>query len=81
MERPEGTINAILVGVRQMQQLSLDLAGRLAVTGPPGQGPQVERDHLGRMRSEARKYYLSFTRDRPTFERRQDWWSDFAIWF
>ena len=41
----------------------------------------MERDHLGRTRREARKDYLCFTRDRPTFERGRDRWNDFAIWF
>ena len=41
----------------------------------------MERDHLGRTRSEARKDYLGFTRDRPTFERGRDRWNDFAIRF
>ena len=41
----------------------------------------MERDNLGRTRSEARKDYLGFTRDRPTFERGRDRWNDFAIRF
>ena len=72
-DRPEVAIQAILAGIRDMQ-----LADRLAAGGPGGQGPVVERDHLGRTRSEARKDYLGFTRDRPTFERGRDCWNDFA---
>ena len=53
------------------------MAGR----GLLGQGPVVERDHLVRTRGEARKDYLCFTRDRPTFERGRDCWNDFAIRF
>ena len=34
-----------------------------------------------RTRGEARKDYLCFTRDRPTFERGRDRWNDFAIRF
>ena len=41
----------------------------------------MERDNLGRTRSEAKKDYLGFTRDRPTFERGRDRWNDFAIRF
>ena len=34
-----------------------------------------------RTRGEARKDYLCFTRDRPTFRRGRDRWNDFAIRF
>ena len=61
-----------------MQQLNMQLADRMAGGGPLGQGLGVERDHLGRTRSKARKDYLCFTRDRPTFERGRDHWNDFA---
>ena len=64
-----------------MQQLNMQLADRLAGGGPLGQGPGVEQDHLGRTRSEARKDYLCFTRDRPTFERGRDHWNDFSLRF
>ena len=64
-----------------MQQLKMQLADRLAGRGPLVQGPGVERDHLGRTHSEARKDYLCFTRDRPTFERGRDRWNDFSIRF
>ena len=77
-DRPKVPIQAILAGIRDMQQLNMQLADRLAVGGPGGQGPAVERDHLGRTRREARKDYLCFTRDRPTFERGRDCWNDFA---
>ena len=60
-ERPEVAIQAILAGIRDMQQLNLQLADRLVMAGPGGPGPAVERDHLGRTRSEARKDYLGFT--------------------
>ena len=80
-ERPEVAIKAILAGIRDMQQLNMQLADRLAMVGPGGPGPAVERDNLGRTRSEARKDYLGFTRDRPTFERGRDRWNDFAIRF
>ena len=80
-ERPEVTIQAILAGIQNMQQLNMQMANRLAIAGPGGQGPVVERDHLGRTRSDARKDYLCFTRDRPTFERGRDHWNDFAIRF
>ena len=68
-ERPEVAIQAILAWIRDMQQLNMQMADRLAMGGQGGQGPAVERDNLGRTRSEARKDYLGFTRDRPTFER------------
>ena len=80
-ERPEVAIQAILAGIRDMQQLNMQLADRLAMVGPGGPGPAVERDNLGRTRSKARKDYLGFTRDRPTFERGRDCWKDFAIRF
>ena len=80
-ERPEVTIQAILAGIQNMQQLNMQMADRLAIGGPGGQGPVVERDHLGRTRSEAREDYLCFTRDRPTFERGRDRWNDFTIRF
>ena len=80
-DRPEVAIQAILAGIRDMQQLNMQLADRLAMGGPGGQGPAVERDNLRRTRSEARKDYLGFTRDRPTFERGRDLWNDFAIRF
>ena len=80
-DRPEVAIQAILAGIWDIQQLNMQLADRLVAGGPWGQGPAVERDHLGRTRSEARKDYLGFTRDRPTFERGRDHWNDFAIRF
>ena len=80
-ERPEVAIQAILAGIRDMQQLKMQMADHLVIGGQGGQGPAVERDHLGRTRSEARKDYLCFTRDRPTFERGRDRWNDFVIRF
>ena len=80
-ERLEVAIQAILARIRDMQQLNMQLADRLAMGGPGGPGPVVERDNLGRTRSKARKDYLGFTRDRPTFERGRDRWNDFAIRF
>ena len=80
-DRPEVAIQAILAEIRDMQQLNMQLADRLALGGPGGQGLAVERDNLRRTRSEARKDYLGFTRNRPTFERGRDCWNDFAIWF
>ena len=80
-ERPEVTIQAILAGIQNMQQLNMQMTDRLVIVGPGGQGPAVERDHLGRTRSEARKDYLCFTRDRQTFERGRDRWNDVAIRF
>ena len=77
-ERPEVAIQAILAGIRDMHQLNMQMADCLAIGG---QGPAVERDQLGRTRSEARKDYLCFTRDRPMFERGRDCWNDFAIGF
>ena len=56
-ERPEVTIQAILAGIQNMQQLNMQMADHLAMGGPGGQGPAVEQDHLGRTRSEARKDY------------------------
>ena len=53
-ERPEVAIQAILAGIWDMQQLNMQLADRLALAGPGGQGPAVKWDHLGRTRSEAR---------------------------
>ena len=81
VDRPEAAIQAILAGIQNMQQLNMQLADRLALVGPGGPGQAVERDNLGRTRSEARKDYLGFTRDRPTFERGRDRWNDFAIRF
>ena len=81
MDRPEAAIQAILAGIQNMQQLNMQLADRLALAGPGGPGPAVERDHLGRTRSESWKDYLGFTRDRPNFERGRDCWNDFAIRF
>ena len=81
VDRPEAAIQAILAGIQNMQQLNMQLADRLALVGPGGPGPVVERDNLGRTRSEARKDYLGFTRDRPTFERGRDCWNDFPIHF
>ena len=66
-DRPEVAIQAILAGIRDMQQLNMQLADCLLAGGPG-----VERDHPGRTRSEARKDYLGFTWDRPTFERGRD---------
>ena len=80
-DQPEVAIHAILTWIQNMQQVNMQLADRLAGGGALGQGPRVERDHLGRTRSEARKDYLCFTRDRPTFERGRDRWNDFAIRF
>ena len=80
-KRPEVAIQAILAGIQDMQQLNMQMAEQLAMGGPGGQGPVMERDHLGRTRGEARKDYLGFTRDRPTFERGRDRWNDFAIRF
>ena len=80
-ERPEVVIQAILAEIQNMQQLKMQLADHLAGGGPLGQGRGVERDHLGRTPREARKDYLCFTRDRPTFERGRDRWNDFAIRF
>ena len=81
VDRPEVAIQAILAGIRDMQQLNMQLADPLAGGGPLGQGPAVEWDHLGRTRSEARKDYLCFTRDRPTFGRGKDHWNGFTIRF
>ena len=81
VDRPEAAIQAILAGIQNMQQLNMQLAEHLALLGPGGPGQAVERDNLGRTRSEARKDYLGFTRDRPTFERGRDRWNDFAIRF
>ena len=71
----------VTIGIRDMHQLNMQMADRLAIGGPWGQGPVVERDHLGRTRSEASEDYLCFTRDRPTFERGRDCWNDFTIRF
>ena len=60
-DRPEVAIQAILAGIRDMQQLNMQLADRLAMVGPGGPGPAVEWDNLRRTRSEARKDYLGFT--------------------
>ena len=65
----EDTLQAILTGLLNMQQLNLSLADRLAVEALLEGEPQEERDQLGRTRKEARAEYLAFTRDRPTFER------------
>ena len=53
VERPEVAIQAILAGIRYMQQLNMQLADRLAMVGLGGPGQAVERDNLGRTRSEA----------------------------
>ena len=53
-ERPEVAIQAILAGIRDMQQLNMQLADRLAMVGLGEPGQAVERDNLGRTRSEAR---------------------------
>ena len=50
-ERPEVTIQAILAGIQNMQQLNMQMADRLELVGPGGQGPMVEQDQLGRTRS------------------------------
>ena len=80
-DRPEAAIQAILIGVLDMQQLNLSLAARLAVEALLEGEPQEERDQGGRTRKEARQEYLKFTRDRLTFERGQDRWGDFVVWF
>ena len=80
-DRPEAAIQAILIGVLDMQQLNLSLAARLAVEALLEGEPQEERDQWGRTRKEARQEYLKFTRDRLTFERGRDRWGDFAVWF
>ena len=79
--RPEDSIQAILTGLLNMQQLNMSLADRLAVEALWEGEPQEERDQLGRTRKEARAEYLAFTRDRPTFERGRDRWGDFAVRF
>ena len=50
-ERPEVTIQAILAGIQNMQQLNMQMADRLELVRPGGQGPMVEQDQLGRTRS------------------------------
>ena len=80
---PEAAIHAILTGILNMQQLSMELADRLEAEGWSDEEEELqeERDQLGRTRKEAREEYLEFTRDRPTFERGRDRWGDFAIRF
>ena len=79
--QPEDAIQAILTCLLNMQQLNMSLADRLAIEASWEGEPQEERDQLGRTRKEARAEYLAFTRDRPTFERGQDRWGDFAVRF
>ena len=80
-DRPEAAIQAIITGILNMQQQNLSLGDRLAVEALLEGEPQGERDQLGGTRKEARAEYLAFTRDRPTFERGQDCWEDFAVRF
>ncbi|MBM3938855.1 MAG: hypothetical protein FJ333_09430 [Sphingomonadales bacterium] len=42
---------------------------------------QPQRDHLGRTQLEARKDYLEFAKNKPTFERGKNRWVDFASQF
>ena len=80
-DRPEAAIQAILIGVLDMQQLNLSLAARLAVEALLEGELQEELDQWGQTRKAARQEYLKFTRDRLTFERGRDRWGDFAVWF
>ena len=81
-DRPEATIQAILTGLLNMQQLNMSLADRLAAgVWLEEEALQEERDQWGRTRKEGRAEYLAFTRDQPTFERGRDHWGDFAVWF
>ena len=81
-DQPEPAIQAILIGLLNMQQLNMSLADRLAAgSWLEEEEPREERDQWGRTRKEARADYLAFTRDRPTFERGRHRWGDFTVRF
>ena len=63
-DRPDAAIQAILIGLLNMQQLNMSLADRLAAgSWLEEEEPGEERDQWGRTRKEARADYLAFTRD------------------
>ena len=65
-DQPEAAIQAILIGLLNMQQLNMSLADRLAAgSWLEEEEPREERDQWGRTRKEAQADYLAFTRDRP----------------
>ena len=59
-DRPEAAIQAIRIGILNMQQLNLSLAERLAVEALLEGEPKEEWDQRGRTRKEARQEYLKF---------------------
>jgi len=87
MEQPEaggfeGIAGNLADRLAAMGQLQMELLERLRLTGAPGgqQGEQP-RDGLGRTPQEARRDYLAFRKNKPTFEGGRDRWGDFALRF
>ena len=78
----EGIAGNLADRLAAMGQLQQEMLERLRLTGALGvqQGEQP-RDGLGRTQQEARRDRLAFSKNRPTFERGRDRWSDFALRF
>ena len=82
MRNFEGIAGNLTDRLAAMGQIQQELLERLRLTGALGvqQGEQP-RDGLGRTQQEARRDRLAFSKNRPTFERGRDRWSDFALRF
>ena len=70
-----------LRGLSTFNQQLLNQLNHLQGQGGQGGYGQAQRDEHGRTRQEAHREYLDFGKNRPTFERGKNRWTDFAQQF
>jgi hypothetical protein len=73
----EQAMTGLAQQLQQIMQVNADIATQIR-NATHGGG---HRDAAGRTPQEARREYLEFSRNRPTFERGKDRWVDFALRF